>query len=446
MVIYFALDIIIIIASFLIINHKRSLTFYHPGAILLLFHISSNTFRFYSLMNGADISFSEYRRIEGASIDELSRALFLADIALLSCSIAIAVAENIRLSKPDKKTPIPINQALLNAILFFTIPLGIIGAVTQLYIPTVDFRLIDSDARSNGFSLVTISSTWFGLSMLALIYFRGFKLKYIIPLFFYLIIVSIQGGNRYRFVLPLLFLLITYLYYHKLKWPKPTQFAYLVLLFFLTIPLKEIGRLIQEGGSITDVSTIFSESFKSTSGGNSGDQGFLDQYAMTLTEIDKHNKVYYGTTIAPLILLPIPRSMWDEKPALNQWQIDISTINRPFDKMGSIGTIYGEAYANFRVFGVVLIPATLFYFLTIWYRKIKNKNIFDLDKFLYTIIFVCLIQVLRDGLISLFIFPILNNMPLVLIYILHRFVNQPKKKQLKRNEKNNFNRRLTPSI
>ena len=187
MVIYFALDIIIIIASFLIINHKRSLTFYHPGAILLLFHISSNTFRFYSLMNGADISFSEYRRIEGASINELSRALFLADIALLSCSIAIAVAENIRLSKPDKKTPIPINQALLNAILFFTIPLGIIGAVTQLYIPTVDFRLIDSDARSNGFSLVTISSTWFGLSMLALIYFRGFKLKYIIPLFFYLI-------------------------------------------------------------------------------------------------------------------------------------------------------------------------------------------------------------------------------------------------------------------
>lgn len=446
MVIYFALDIIIIIVSFLIINHKRSLTFYHPGTILLLFHISSNTFRFYSLMNGADISFSEYRRIEGASIDELSRALFLADIALLSCSIAIAVAENIRLSKPDKKTPIPINQALLNAILFFTIPLGIIGAVTQLYIPTVDFRLIDSDARSNGFSLVTISSTWFGLSMLALIYFRGFKLKYIIPLFFYLIIVSIQGGNRYRFVLPLLFLLITYLYYHKLKWPKSTQFAYLVLLFFLTIPLKEIGRLIQEGGSITDVSTIFSESFKSTSDGNSGDQGFLDQYAMTLTEIDKHNKVYYGTTIAPLILLPIPRSIWDEKPALNQWQIDISTINRPFDKMGSIGTIYGEAYANFRVFGVVLIPAMLFYFLTVWYRKIKNKNIFDLDKFLYTIIFVCLIQVLRDGLISLFIFPIVSNMPLVLIYILHRFIKQPQKKPLKRNEKNNFNRSLTPSI
>ena len=445
MAIYFALDIIIIIISFLIINHKRSLTFYHPGTILLLFHLSSNTFRFYSVMNGADISFSEFRRIEGASKDELSRALFLADIALLACSIAIAIAENIYLSKSNKKNNIPINQDLLNAILFITIPLGIVGAATQLYIPSVDFRVIDSDTRSNGFSFFEATSTWSGLSMLALIYFRGFKLKYIIPLFFYLIIVSIQGGNRYRMVLPLLFLLITYLYYNKLKWPKATQFIYLVLLFFLTIPLKEIGRLIQEGGSITDVSAIFSESFKSTSGGNSGDQAFLDQYAMTLTEIDKHNKIYYGTTIAPLILLPIPRSIWDEKPALNQWQIDISRINRPFDKMGSIGTIYGEAYANFRLFGIVLIPAILFYFLTIWYRKVINKNIFDLDKFLYTIIFVCLIQVLRDGLISLFIFPILNNMPLVLIYILHRFIKQPKKKQLKRNEKNNFNRSLTPS-
>ena len=443
---YFVIDILTVILSLVIMNHSRTLTFFHPGFILLLFHISSNTFRFYAVMNGADLAFLNFRKIEGANIDELSRALFLADIALLSCSIAIAIAENIHILKSNKKKTIPVNQDLLNAILFITIPFGIIGAATQLYIPSVDFRVIDSDARSNGFSFIEATSTWFGLSMLALIYFRGFKLKYIIPLFFYLIIVSVQGGNRYRLVLPLLFLLITYLYYNKLKWPKVTQFIYLVLLFFLTIPLKEIGRLIQEGGSITDVSAIFSESFKSTSDGNSGDQAFLDQYAMTLTEIDRHNKVYYGTTIAPLIFLPIPRSIWDEKPTLNQWQVDISTINRPFDKMGSIGTIYGEAYANFRVFGVVLIPAMLFYFLTIWYRKIKNKNIFDLDKFLYTIIFVCLIQVLRDGLISLFIFPILNNMPLVLIYILHRFIKHPKKKQLKRNEKNNFNRSFTPSI
>lgn len=427
MIAYFLFDVFTVLLSFIIINHKGSLTFYHPGTILLLFHISSNTFRFYAVMRGADLAFSEFKSIEGANIEELMRALFLADVALLSCSIAIAIAENVSISKGSKKKILPINQDLLNTILFFTIPLGIIGAATQLYIPNIDLRVIDPNARSNGFSFAETTSTWFGLSMLLLIYFRGFKLKYIIPLFFYLIIVAIQGGNRYRMVLPILFLLITYLYYNRLNWPKPSQFIYLIALFILTMPLKQIGKLIQEGGSITDVSTIFSESFEATSSGNSVDQSFLDQYAMTLTEIDRHKKIYYGTTIAPLIFLPIPRETWDEKPALNQWQIEISTINRPFDKMGSIGTIYGEAYADFRIFGIVFIPALLFYFLTIWYRKIKNRWMFDMDKFLYTLIFVCMIQVLRDGMVSLFIFPVVYNMPLFMIYILHKVFYKRKK-------------------
>ena len=445
MISYFFLDVFIVFLSFIIINHNKSLTFYHPGTILLLYHVFTNTLRFFSVMNGSELAFLNFRRIEGANIEELMRALFYADIGLLSSSIAIAIAENVHIKTAKRIQNIPINRKLLNGILAFTIPMGIVGAATQLYIPTIDANFTDAEG-SNGFSFAAIISTWFGLSMLALIYFRGFKVKYLLPLLIYLFIIAIQGANRYRLVLPCMFLLICYLYHYKLKWPKPMQFVFLFVFILLTLPLKEVGKLIQEGGSITDVSTLFEESINSTSNGSSGDQQFLDQFAMTLTEIDRKGKIYYGGTIIPLLVLPIPRSGWAEKPTLNQWQVDIASKNRPFDKLGSIATIYGESYANFRLAGVVFLPALLFYFLTIWYRKIKNRNMLDMGKFLYTLIFVCMIQVLRDGFISLFLFPVLINMPLFLIYVLHRFTNTPKKKQLKRNEKNNFNRSFTPSI
>jgi hypothetical protein len=433
---YFTIDILVVFLSFLIINHKRTLTFYHPGAILLLYHVTFNSFRFYSVIKGANLSFSAYRFIEGASKEELMRALMFADIALISCSIAIALAENIGISKITRTRYIPVNQKLLNVILVFTIPLGIYGAATQLYIPS--FELNTDIEGFNGFSFADTISTWFGLSMLALIYFRGFKTKYLLPLIIYLVIVAVQGGNRYRMVLPAMFLFITYLYYHKLRWPNGRQVILLLLLVFITNPLKEVGQLIKGGGSLKDITAVFRTSFESTSSGNADDQSFLDQYAMTLTEVDKKGKMYYGTTIAPLLVLPIPRSGWPDKPALNQWQLDISTKHRPFGAMGSIATLYGEAYANFRLTGIILIPALLFYLLTRWYRKVRVREMFDMDKFFYTLIFVCMIQVMRDGLVSIFTFPVLNNMPLFLIYFSHKVLYKRKKITLRKVSVNNF--------
>lgn len=422
MINYLVFDILVIVCSFFLMNNKKSLTFYHPGTILLFFHLIANTFRFVAVINGANVLSPD---MIGASDEELTRALFWADMALLCSGAAIYLAE----TKATEIVPynvIPVNEKILKAVVIFTIPLGLYGAATQLYIPSIKGNVQEFGAWGTS-SYVQLFQPWFGLSMLALIYFKGFKKRYYIPLLVYLLIIALQGSNRNRLVLPCIFLLNTYLYHYKLKWPTRSQLILLVGLTILFYPLKTISKIVQEGGSLSDVSTIVKETAKSVTSGNADDQVTLDQYAVTLTEIDRNGKIYYGSTLAPLLVSPVPRQLWPQKPRLNQWQVDISSYYRPFDVIGSIATLYGESYANFRYFGITLIPALLFYFLTRWYKRVLSKGLHDMDKFLYTLIFCCMIQVMRDGLISLFIFPVISNMPLFIIFVLHKVLIKPKK-------------------
>ena len=52
-------------------------------------------------------------------------------------------------------------------------------------------------------------------------------------------------------------------------------------------------------------------------------------------------------------------------------------------------------------------------------------SIKSIEFFFYLLIMSCLIQVMRDGLLSIFVFPVINSMPLFLIYILHKIFIKP---------------------
>jgi hypothetical protein len=413
---YVFLDLICLTIAFLLLTYKNALTFYHPGTIFLFYHIINNTLRFISVLNGANLAFTGYKFL-GASFEELQRALFWSDIALLTSSIAIFLAQNKKTKASN--TILPVNNRILKIVAFITMPIGFWAAISMLYIPNFNENFADFGEWSAS-SYLQITQAWFGLTLCGLIYFKGFKKKYVIPLAVYLVIIALQGGLRYRLILPVIFLVTAYLFRKGAKWPSKPQLIMLAACGILFYPLKIIGQHIREGGNIADIGTIISNSTSAVVRGNESDQVFLDQYAMTLTEIDRKEKIYFGSTITPVITLIIPRQIWPDKPVLNQWQVDISTSARPFDKIGSITTIYGEAYANFRYFGILFIPALVFYYITRWYKRILLKDMYDVNKFFYAVVFCCLIQVMRDGLISLFTFPILNSMPLFAMFILHK--------------------------
>ncbi len=157
------------------------------------------------------------------------------------------------------------------------------------------------------------------------------------------------------------------------------------------------------------------------------DEAFLDQFASALTLIDKNGKFYYGSTYAPLILNPIPRQVWKDKPGLADYEKDFSTPERPMFEMGMIITFLGEAYANFGYVGLILIPGLLAYWLArIYFRAYRSKYL-SVYRFAYLLIACNLIQVYRDGLVSLVTFTLVNMMPLAIIVILHYAIPRARK-------------------
>ena len=123
--------------------------------------------------------------------------------------------------------------------------------------------------------------------MLILLFFKGIKKQYLIPLIIYLFIIAIQGYARYRLILPLIFLTAIYLADYKLKWPTRRILIMSLVLSIFFYPLKSIGTSLQSGEGIKNIIQIVTDSFKDTKEGNNDDQTFLDQFAITLSEIDK---------------------------------------------------------------------------------------------------------------------------------------------------------------
>lgn len=192
--------------------------------------------------------------------------------------------------------------------------------------------------------------------------------------------------------------------------------AVAALLFF---PMKRIGSLIQQGGSMSQISTAVSEEVSEASGGAAADHMFLDEFAAALTLLDMQGRLYYGSIYLPLLTLPIPRAVWPEKPELAGFLKDISTRYRPMSSAGMITTYLGESYANFGLLGVVLVPPLFALFLARLRRKAYSAPYDSLWRFSYVLLLVNLIQVYRDGFLSLVVFVFVNMMPLVLIVFAH---------------------------
>jgi hypothetical protein len=255
--------------------------------------------------------------------------------------------------------------------------------------------------------------------ILAYIYYYGFKRLPLILLAVYLLIIVAQGFHRFRVVVPVLMLAQIYLDRRRLPWPPGWMLAGLLILGVLFFPLKVIGRMLQEGASFESMGAVVTETTERVMEGQSGDQMFLDQLASGLTLIDINRKLYWGTPYLVLITLPIPRQWWPGKPGMDVYMEEISIPSRPMKEMGMTATLIGEAYANFGVLGVILVPPILAAVLLSMYRRAYRAGYYTVPRLAYVLVSVNLIRVYRDGLVSLVVFAFVNAMPLTVIVLLH---------------------------
>jgi len=411
---YFLFDLAVVIA--VIVMMFRRMAFWHPLTAYLLFHIYSFTYRLFQIVGGSPLMYAGQANAEVITPEEISRAMLWADAGLFLFAAASWWAHTVFEAKSGK----PIERRVLN--------LNIAKFIGLLCLPpgayffyTAKTSGITLDAASAAAGYIQVISMW-PIGVIGLLVFAfGFRWHLLALAAFFLGAVALQGYHRFMLVLPLLYFAALYLQTRRRRWP---TIPVLIAAFFvgLIFPrLKYIGQALQYGDTEEAVAQ-FRQAFvkdKQSYAEFTATEDFLDQFAGGLSLTDSNERKFWGSTYLAIITLPVPRAWWPGKPGLADHLQEISTSGRRYDVEGRIITYLGEVYLNFGHAGLILIPVLLGYLLTAACLRATSGPMQRLGRYLYLVFFMALVQTFRDGVLSIFVFTVVHNMPMLFTWILH---------------------------
>jgi len=411
---YFLLDLGVVIA--VIVLMFRRMAFWHPLTAYLLFHLYSFTYRLFQIIGGSPLMYTGQANAEAITPDEIIRAILWADVALIFFVAASWWAHQVF----EAKAAQPVERRVLNPniakfIGLLCLPLG------AYFFYAVKGSGITLDTASAATGYIQAISLW-PIGVIGLLMFAfGFRWYLLALAAFFLGAVALQGYHRFMLVLPLLYFTALYLQTQRRRWP---TIPILIAAFFvgLVFPrLKYIGQALQYGDTqeaIAQFSQVFVQDKKSYTD-YAVTEDFLDQFAGGLSLADSNERKFWGSTYLAIITLPVPRAWWPNKPGLADHLQEISTSGRRYDAEGRIITYIGESYLNFGYAGMMLIPAFMGYVLTALCLRATAGPMQRLARYIYLVFFMALVQTFRDGLLSIFVFTVVHNMPMLFTWILH---------------------------
>lgn len=411
---FIAIDLIVVAA--VIILMFRRLAFWHPLTAYLFFHLYSFSYRAFKLATGAASPlYTGMPNTEVITADELTRALLWADVGLVVFALASWAAYVRFEAKADRPTVRRVmNPNISQALGFLCLPIGLYF----FYALKSGGLELEAGAAGTGY-LQTIALWPIGIVGL-LIFTFGFRWYLVLIGGYFLAGVALQGYHRFMLVLPLFFFTAYYLQTRRLRWPTWPILVGAVV-FGLVFPrLKYIGQAVQ-GGDNQEAWVQFTESFtfSSREKGESAGEDFLDQYAGALSLADTNERKFNGSTYLAIVTLPIPRAWWPNKPGLADHLQEISTSGRNYAQEGRIITYLAESYLNFGYLGFFVIPALVGFVLTAYCLQATAGPLLRLGRYVYLVFFMALVQAFRDGLLSIFVFTFVHNMPMLFALVLH---------------------------
>jgi hypothetical protein len=410
---YFLLDVGVV--ALVIIVMFRRMAFWHPLTAYLLFHLYSFTYRLFQIVGGSPLMYTGQANAEAITPDEIIRAMLWADAGLFFFAAASWWAHLVF----EAKSAQPVERRVLNpniakAVGLFCLPLG---AYFFYMVKTTGF-VASIDSASAGY--VQAMSMW-PIGVLCLLIFAfGFRWHLLALTAFFLGAVAFQGYHRFMLILPLLYFAALYLQAHRRRWPGVVMVVAALFIGLVFPRLKSIGASIQYGdyqNAITMVQESFGKSKSEYEVASTED--FLDQFAGGLSLIDSNERKFWGSTYLAIITLPVPRAWWPNKPGLADHLQEISTSGRQYNIEGRIITYLGESYLNFGYAGLILIPALMGYILTVLCLHATAGPMQRLGRYIYLVFFMALVQTFRDGVLSIFVFTVVHNMPMLFTWILH---------------------------
>ena len=424
------LDIPVVLICTALLVFVGGLRFAHPATPYLVFHIHTVTTRLFGLLTGGTTLFS-YPVWRGnyfpVQPEEIQRAALYSDVVLITMTAVwlwlgrrskrALVAE----SRAQRAVPASmLNEQIVRTVIAVSFVIGIIGLIIGAQIPGfgVNERLAQFGEWGSS-SYLLIIQMWSGLALLAYFYVNGFRPKAVALFVLFLLIMAYQGYHRFRVVIPLLLAVQIWLDRRDRPWPPWRMTLLLAAGAVAFFPLKIIGVMAREGSGLSAIAEEVTSAMTAVAAGTAPDQMFLDQMASALTLLDIQGRMYLGSMYLPLLTLPIPRQFWPDKPGLATFLVEVSIPERPMSQNGMIATFIGESYANLGQLGIVVVPALFAIGLTVFYAQAYRRDFGSVVRFAYALVSVNLIQVYRDGLVSLVTFTFVNMMPLTAIVLAH---------------------------
>ncbi len=241
---------------------------------------------------------------------------------------------------------------------------------------------------------------------------------------------AIHGFTRWRFVLLMLMLaiisinpartgfvsaaILAFMIYqtrrkqhsHPFKWALGV-----VLLALLWFVYKPISHGIIAGDNVETIWAQTQNYIQDSMGsGATLDTQFLDMQATYMAAADESGVRLYGANLLVLLYLPVPRFLWPDKPTTNESGLKLTSHARPITEVGMTPNMSGEAYVEFGWIGCAIIPFLFMYGMQTAYLRVNSLGITSAARWIYMIFLVSLIQVFRDGLIALFLYPFVAHL------------------------------------
>ncbi len=411
-------DLITLTVCTAILLKAARLSAMHPATTYLFFHVWTVTKRLIELNLGAPLSTAFPH--QPINLSELTRAGLMFDLtlAVMTAGWLIASAADAKkngpLPLPGREKAPNLSKTYLVGFVWLMVPLALFGMLRG------GGGGPAADAGVGG-TVLGVFNLWLPLSLMPLFYWYGPRPGLIAAA---LVVIALcekfMGNTRWLMLLPTIFFCFAYLSRSGYRWPPRKVVFVLLIAGVLWLPGKQISVVLGNGGGLPEVMGAVTRVWTtSATESNHPDNQFLDMGAMTLSLVDDKRKFYYGGTVFPFVYNFIPRAIWPDKPLSSQWEIDISTKDRPMMTYGMTASLMGAAYVDFGVYGVVLIPFLFALFLGWVYFKAFRCAHYSVGRFAYLVMACVLIQPYRDGLYTFFIFNYLCMMPMYMIVLLH---------------------------
>jgi len=404
---------------------RGRLSAFHPATTYLFFHAYTVTSRLLALELGASLM----RTLpEPANLEEVLRAARAFDLALIAVTMLwlhLASKERRLAGRPvcvgNRTGAQTLSPKLVRVIAIVSIIIGVI-ALRYLQFSGADTRTANLERLGewNRSTWVTMTMDWALQGSMMLHYLRGFPPIHT-AITIGLFALAALSTSRYSVVVWGIFACFIVLSRRHRRWPSVPAIVVLATIAVVWFPLKIIRASYWAGEDVEGIlrNAVTYTTGELAQGGNGGDTVFLDQTAVVMTLVDQHGSYFYGSTLAPLVVMPVPRPWWPDKPIQNHYLKDIATPARPIGAEGMIATIVGEGYANFGWVGVVLYPLLAAYGYGKFYFFAMRRPYNSVSRFGYLFAASMLIQVFRDGLFSAVVFTLVAAMPMTFVLYLH---------------------------